>query len=80
MWALKSELRPSTLLTHRRTVLSLEQEAIRVPAGLNLTPVTGAEWPQNLKEYKKRISKINLHTLLCVLYTILLQCIKPSKN
>ena len=52
VWALKSELRPSTLLTHRRTVLSLEQEAIRVPAGLNLTPVTGAEWPQNLKVYK----------------------------
>ena len=41
--ALKSELRPSTLLTQSRTVLSLEQDANKLPDGENLTQVTGAE-------------------------------------
>ena len=41
--ALKSELRPSTLLTQSRTVLSLEQDANKFPDGENLTQVTGAE-------------------------------------
>ena len=51
-WALKSELRPSTLLTHSLTVLSLEQDAKRFPEGENFTQVTGAEWPQNLHRKK----------------------------
>ena len=43
VWALKSELRPSTLLTQSLTVLSLEQDANKFPDGENLTQVTGAE-------------------------------------
>ena len=43
VWALKSELRPSTLFTQRRTVLSREQDANRLPEGENLTHVTGPE-------------------------------------
>ena len=62
VWALKSELRPSTLFTQRRTVLSREQDANRLPEGENLTHVTGPEWPTNLqaKDFCKKIMKQSL--------------------
>ena len=55
VWALKSVLRPSMLLTHNLTVLSLEQEAKRLPEGENLTPMTASAWPTNLEFHNKRI-------------------------
>ena len=56
VWALKSVLRPSTLLTHNLTHLSLEQEARRLPEGENLTPMTASAWPQNLDFQDKKVN------------------------
>ena len=36
------------LVSHRRTVLSPDAEANKVPVGLNLTHDTGLVWPENV--------------------------------
>ena len=79
VWPLNSVDLPSTPFSQSRTILSLLQDAIMLPDGVNVTPVTASEWPQNLindkiVDKKAHYSKFRMYFNFGICLILVLTC------